>query len=46
MARVLVKRAAAKAQSSRELYEQLVEHIDDLQARRRFAAATEELSES
>jgi class 3 adenylate cyclase len=46
MAKVLVKRAAEQASGSRELYERLARHIDDPNDRRRFVAATEELSEA
>ena len=46
VAKLLVKRAAKQASSSKDLYERLVGHIDDPQARRRFTAAIEELSES
>ena len=45
MARVLVKRAAEQATGTRDLYERLARHIDDPGDRRRFEAATEELSE-
>ncbi len=45
LAQLLVKRAAKQASSTRDLYERLAGHIDDPQDRRRFAAATEELSE-
>jgi class 3 adenylate cyclase len=45
VARLLVKRAAEHASGSRELYERLAAHIDDPADRRRFVAATEELSE-
>jgi serine/threonine-protein kinase len=46
VAKLLVKRAAKQASSSKDLYERLVAHIDDPQARRRFTAAIEELSGS
>jgi class 3 adenylate cyclase len=46
MAKVLVKRAAEQASGSRDLYERLARHIDDPGDRRRFRAATEELSEA
>ena len=45
VAKLLVKRAAKQASSTRDLYEQLAAHIDDPQSRRRFTAAVEELSE-
>jgi class 3 adenylate cyclase len=45
VARLLVKRAAEQATGTRDLYERLARHIDDPEERRRFAAATEELSE-
>jgi class 3 adenylate cyclase len=45
VAKLLVKRAAKQASSAKDLYERLAGQIDDPQARRRFAAATEELSE-
>ncbi|HEX2501054.1 MAG TPA: adenylate/guanylate cyclase domain-containing protein [Methylomirabilota bacterium] len=45
VAKLLVKRAAKQATGARDLYERLAAHIDDPQDRRRFAAATEELSE-
>jgi serine/threonine-protein kinase len=45
MAKFLVKRAAAQASGTRDLYERLARHIDDPADRRRFAAATEELAE-
>jgi hypothetical protein len=45
VAKLLVKRAAKQASSTRDLYEQLAAHIDDPQSRQRFTAAVEELSE-
>ena len=45
VAKLLVKRAAKQASSTRDLYERLAAHIDDPQSRQRFAAAVEELSE-
>jgi class 3 adenylate cyclase len=45
VARLLVKRAAKEASSTKDLYERLLAHIDDPQQRRRFAAGIEELSE-
>jgi class 3 adenylate cyclase len=45
VARLLVKRAANQATGTRDLYERLALHIDDPAGRRRFEAATEELSE-
>jgi serine/threonine-protein kinase len=45
VAKLLVKRAAKQASSAKDLYERLAGQIDDPQVRRRFAAATEELSE-
>jgi class 3 adenylate cyclase len=45
VAKLLVKRAAEQASGTRDLYERLARHIDDPRERRRFAAATEELSE-
>ena len=45
MAKVLVKRAAEQASGTREFYERLARHIDAPGDRRRFVAATEELSE-
>ena len=45
VAKLLVKRAAKQASSTKDLYERLAAHIDDPQDRRRFAAAIEELSE-
>jgi class 3 adenylate cyclase len=45
VARLLVKRAAKEASSTKDLYERLAAHIDDPQQRRRFAASIEELSE-
>jgi len=45
VATLLVKRAAKQASSTKDFYERLAGHIDDPQDRRRFAAATEELSE-
>jgi hypothetical protein len=45
VAKLLVKRAAKQASSTKELYERLAGQIDDPQARRHFAAALEELSE-
>lgn len=45
VAKLLVKRAAKQASSTKDLYERLAAHIDDPQDRRRFAAATEELAE-
>jgi class 3 adenylate cyclase len=45
MAKVFVRRAAAQASGTRDLYERLALHIDDPKDRRRFTAATEELSE-
>jgi class 3 adenylate cyclase len=45
VAKLLVKRAARQASSTKDLYERLAAHIDDPQDRQRFAAATEELSE-
>ena len=45
VAKLLVKRAAKQASSTKDLYQQLAAHIDDPQNRRRFAEATEELSE-
>jgi class 3 adenylate cyclase len=45
VARVLVRQAAAQATGTRDFYERLARHIDDPEGRRRFAAATEELSE-
>jgi hypothetical protein len=45
VAKLLVKRAAKQASSTKDLYERLAAHIDDPQNRRRFAAAVEELSE-
>jgi len=45
VAKLLVKRAAKQASSTRDLYERLAAHIDDPQSRQRFAAAIEELSE-
>ena len=45
VAKLLVKRAAKQASSTKDLYERLAAHIDDPQARRRFAAAIEELAE-
>jgi class 3 adenylate cyclase len=45
VAKLLVKRAAKQASNTKEFYEHLAGHIDDPQARRRFAAAIEELSE-
>lgn len=45
VAQLLVKRAAKQASSTKDFYERLAGHIDDPQDRRRFAAATEELSE-
>lgn len=45
VAKLLVKRAAKQASSTKDLYERLAAHIDDPQDRRHFAAATEELSE-
>jgi serine/threonine-protein kinase len=45
MAKVLVKRAAEQVSGTRELYERLAHHIDAPADRRRFTAATEELSE-
>jgi class 3 adenylate cyclase len=46
VARLLVKRAAKEASSTKDFYERLAAHIDDPQGRRRFAAGIEELSES
>src|SRR6185312_14769023 len=43
VAKLLVKRAAKQASSTRDLYERLAAHIDDPQSRQRFAAAIEEL---
>jgi len=45
VAKLLVKRAAKQASNTKEFYQHLAGHIDDPQARRRFAAAIEELSE-
>ena len=45
VAKLLVKRAAKQASNTKDLYERLAGQIDDPQARRRFAAAIEELSE-
>ena len=45
VAKLLVKRAAKHASSTRDLYERLAADIDDPQSRQRFAAAVEELSE-
>ena len=45
MAKLLVKRAAEQASGTRDLYERLARHIDDPADRRRFTAATEELTE-
>lgn len=45
VAKVLVHRAAQHATGARDLYQRLAQHIDDPQARQRFVAATEELSE-
>jgi class 3 adenylate cyclase len=45
VAKLLVKRAAKQASSTRDLYERLAAHIDDPRSRQRFAAALEELSE-
>jgi class 3 adenylate cyclase len=45
VASLLVKRAAKQATSVKDLYERLAGHIDDPRDRRRFEAATEELSE-
>jgi serine/threonine-protein kinase len=45
VAKLLVKRAAKQASNTKDLYEQLAGQIDDPQARRRFSAAIEELSE-
>jgi class 3 adenylate cyclase len=45
VAKLLVKRAAKQASSTRDLYERLAAHIDDPQSRQRFTAAVEELSE-
>src|SRR6185295_838454 len=45
VAKLLVKRAAKQASSTRDLYERLAAHIDDPDSRQRFAAAVEELSE-
>jgi len=45
VAKLLVKRAAKQASSTRDLYEQLAAHIDDPQSRQRFTAAVEDLSE-
>jgi class 3 adenylate cyclase len=45
VAKLLVKRAAKQASSTRDLYERLAAHIDDPHSRQRFAAAVEELSE-
>ena len=45
VAKLLVKRAAAQASGTRDLYERLAKHIDDPAHRRRFTAATEELAE-
>jgi hypothetical protein len=45
VAKLLVKSAAKQATSTKDLYDRLAGHIDDPQERRRFAAATEELSE-
>ena len=45
VAKLLVKRAAKQATSTKDLYERLAGQIDDPQARRRFTAAIEELAE-
>jgi eukaryotic-like serine/threonine-protein kinase len=45
MAKLLVKRAAEQASGTRDLYARLARHIDDPADRRRFTAATEELTE-
>jgi hypothetical protein len=46
VAKLLVKRAAKQASSTKALYESLAAHIDDPRERQRFVAAIEELSES
>jgi hypothetical protein len=45
VAKLLVKRAAKQASSTRDLYERLATHIDDPRSRERFTTAIEELSE-
>jgi class 3 adenylate cyclase len=45
VAKLLVKRAAKQAVSTKDLYERLAAQIDDPQDRQRFVAAIEELSE-
>lgn len=45
VAKLLVKRAAKQASSTKDLYQRLAAHIDDPSDRQRFVAATEELSE-
>jgi serine/threonine-protein kinase len=45
VAKLLVKRAAKEASSTKDLYERLAAHIDDPRDRRRFRAGIEELSE-
>jgi hypothetical protein len=44
VAKVLVRRAAQTAESTRELYVRLAQEIDDPRARARFTAATRELA--
>jgi class 3 adenylate cyclase len=45
VAKLLVKRAAKQASSTRDLYARLATHIDDPRSRDRFTSAIEELSE-